>query len=513
LAGRHQATSRKPLGLNEGSRLCDDPAMRSGDVGDSNVTTLSSKVEGQSQVDAPGDEVSVDVDRLILGRAIQFPIRDHSGLLLLARGAVITPKFKRLLKKRDISVVLLHRDDAKTIVSKLPVEKKEVLPEEPRSLNIDPDVTRRLDSVVKAGLPYVTNLGPAVRDAKIIHGCHGYDVEQRDTLIESQRAATEALSVMMSESLQGGEMDGEQVVDVTSEYLKHLTDDTDCVLSCSETPLPDDELAYHCLRMSILGMALGVEMGLNAENVSRVGVTGLLHDWGMLRVPLEIRQAKRSLSAVEMLEVKKHPGYSVDFLERFHGLPTLVALVSYQVHERIDGSGYPRGRSGENIHPFARILYVADRYVSLTSPRPYRQPLTPYAAMETLLKSADERGADPIVIRALLRVISLFPVGSHVTLSDTSVAKVLRGNQDRYDSPIVELIQDKQGRPVDSTAGNAIIDLSQSQLTVAQALSSPGRVEITRAPHFPGQVLGRRKPKPARNSASSRSRRPLVLKR
>ena len=300
-------------------------------------------------------------------------------------------------------------------------------------------------------------------------------------------------------------MDGEQVVDVTSEYLKHLTDDTDCVLSCSETPLPDDELAHHCLRMSILGMALGVEMGLNVENVSRVGVTGLLHDWGMLRVPLEIRQAKRPLSAVEMLEVKKHPGYSVDFLERFHGLPTLVALVSYQVHERIDGSGYPRGRSGENIHPFARILYVADRYVSLTSPRPYRQPLTPYAAMETLLKSEDERGADPIVMRALLRVISLFPVAS--------VAKVLRGNQDRYDSPIVELVQDQQGRPVESAAGNAIIDLSQSQLAVAQALSSPGRAEITRAPHFPGQVLGRRKPKPARNSASQRSRRPLVLKR
>jgi hypothetical protein len=90
----------------------------------------------------------------------------------------------------------------------------------------------------------------------------------------------------------------------------------------------------------------------------------------------------------------------------------LVPLVSYQIHERINGSGYPRGRSEENIHPFARILYVADRYVSLTSLRPHRQPLTPYAAMETLLKSEEERGADPLVVRALLRVISLFPVVS-----------------------------------------------------------------------------------------------------
>lgn len=504
--------SSKLSGLKQVLRFARSQTAGSTHLDNSDVRTLRSKVEESLQDEEAGGEVSVNVDRLIFGSAIRFPIRDNNGLLLLAKGAVITPKFKQLLQKRNISMVLVHREDAAQILRALPVEK-EVAPEPTHSINIDPDITRRLDSVVKAGLPFVTNQGPAVRDAKVTHGCRGYDADQRDALIESQRAATEALSSMMSESLQGGEMDGQQVVDVTAEYLKHLTDDTDCVFSCAEDPLPDDELAHHCLRMSTLGMGLGVEMGLNAANVSRIGVTGLLHDWGMLRVPLKIRQAKRPLTPIEMLEVQKHPRYSVEFLERFHGLPTLVPLLSYQVHERIDGSGYPRGRSVENIHPFARILYVADRYVSLTSLRPHRQPLTPYAAMETLLKSEEERGADPLVVRALLRVISLFPVGSLVTLSDGSVANVLRGNQDRYDSPIVELVQNRQGKTVESKGEGTIIDLSQSELTVARALSTPGRAEITHPPHTQSKRLGRRRMKPARRSGEQRTRRPLVLKR
>jgi len=181
---------------------------------------------------------------------------------------------------------------------------------------------------------------------------------------------------------------------------------------------------------------------------------------------------------VEFLEVQKHPIYTLDILEKVSGMPRLVPLIAYQVHECPNGSGYPRGRSGKRIHPFAALLHVADIYVALTTPKPYRPALMPYAAVECLLQMATAGSVDPMVVRTLVNTFSLFPIGSLVALSDGSVARVIRRNGNRYTSPIVQVIRDPEGGRMPTGHEATLVDLANGDLSVVQAVPRPGHNEI-----------------------------------
>jgi hypothetical protein len=157
-------------------------------------------------------------------------------------------------------------------------------------------------------------------------------------------------------------------------------------------------------------------------------------------------------------------------------------LICYQVHEKIDGTGYPRGRQRDKIHPSARILHVADVYLALISARPFRKALMPYAAIECLLRQARAKMVDADAVRGLLHVLSLFPIGSLVKLSDGSTARVLRRNGSNYSSPIVLIVEDANGDPTDPLDESQIIDLSQHNLKIAAALPSSERDEVGLSP-------------------------------
>jgi hypothetical protein len=236
--------------------------------------------------------------------------------------------------------------------------------------------------------------------------------------------------------------------------------------------------------MSLLGMALGVEMLLDAPNIRNLGLAGLVHDWGMVRIPPEVRNSTRMLTSEERYHITKHPMHTLRLLEKLAGVPGVVPVVAYQVHESPNGHGYPQGRTRDRIHIMARILSVADRYDALVSPRPFRPPLTPYAAIECLLRQAAAGDVDPEVVRALLMVQSLFPIGSYVVLSDGSTARVLRRNENHFSHPIVRVVKDAQGKNVPDNSALAIIDLKAAGLDVVQAIPTPGTNAVELSPRI-----------------------------
>ena len=164
------------------------------------------------------------------------------------------------------------------------------------------------------------------------------------------------------------------------------------------------------------------------------------------------------------------------------GVPDLVGLVCFQIHEKPNGTGYPLGRSADTIHLFAKILAVADSYLAMISPRPHRPAVMPYAAMECLLRTASQKTLDAEVVRTLLQALSLFPVGSYITLSDNSSARVMRRHPESYMTPIVQVIQDYRGCRLDLTDEKSIIDLTQSDLSIKESAATPGREEIGLSP-------------------------------
>jgi len=147
----------------------------------------------------------------------------------------------------------------------------------------------------------------------------------------------------------------------------------------------DPYKAGHHQRVARLARAMAEEMGLNEERIEAIRVTAAVHDVGMIDVPAEILYKPRQLREGELGMVKAHPQVGYDLLRTVE-FPWPVAPILLQHHERMDGSGYPRGLAGANILLEARILAVADVVEAMSSPRSYRPALGTNKALKEIVQ-------------------------------------------------------------------------------------------------------------------------------
>ena len=152
----------------------------------------------------------------------------------------------------------------------------------------------------------------------------------------------------------------------------------------------DPYTAGHQRRVSELGAAMALRMGLGEELAEGLRVGGMLHDVGKVNVPVEILSKPGLLSTMEFELIKGHAQAGFDILAAID-FPWRVAEMALQHHERQDGSGYPAGLRGDEILPEARILAVADVVEAMASNRPYRPALGLEAALEEVRSGAGTR--------------------------------------------------------------------------------------------------------------------------
>jgi HD-GYP domain-containing protein (c-di-GMP phosphodiesterase class II) len=225
----------------------------------------------------------------------------------------------------------------------------------------------------------------------------------------------------------------------------YLTDRSILLNIATIRPSDGDYLYHHVLNVCILAINIAAAAKYNEQQVCEIGMGALLHDVGMLLVPEEIRFKKGRLSKDEWFEVQKHSILGIHILEKISHLPESALLVTYQNHERGNGKGYPKQRSDRFIHPFAKIVQVADVYESLCSPRDYRPPYLPYRAMELLIKMSAKNLLSVEYVKAFMTYASLFPIGSIVELSNHSIGRVIQANEQHQTKPIVSVIIDPDG--------------------------------------------------------------------
>ncbi len=400
------------------------------------------------------NSIGIDAEALVVGSRLQYPLYSDGGALLLSQGATVTSEVKRGLADHGIKSVQIHQDDAARLLGDSKPEEK--------------DSEEKLDSELFC----YENTGPPFRNRMAIHGCKAYDQQLRKQLSLEHRESSKVLSFLMRKAVQGGAVNAEDVRRVATTNMEHMTGDCENVITVA-LEVADKGVSEQSIQTALLGMAIGIELGLDVDNVRILGAAGLVSDWGMMQLPEDIRGIKGQFNETEFFEIQKVPMLTANMLQKATGLPRLVLPIAYQLHEKLDGSGYPRGRDSNGIHPFAKILHVADLYTALTAPGPARNPAMPYAAMESLVREAAIKAVDANVVRALLQVVSLFPIGSYISLSDGSVARVLRRNAVNYACPIVQIVQDAQGNEIASNAEDAIIIPSEVGIEITQALPKP----------------------------------------
>jgi response regulator RpfG family c-di-GMP phosphodiesterase len=148
----------------------------------------------------------------------------------------------------------------------------------------------------------------------------------------------------------------------------------------------DPYTAGHQLRVSRLGCAIAVELGLSEEKIEGMQVMGFLHDIGKIIVPAEILSKPSKLTDYEFHFIKVHPQAGYDILKGIE-FPWPVASAVIQHHERLNGSGYPSGLVGDKIILEAKILAVADVIESMASHRPYRPALGIEKALDEIVQN------------------------------------------------------------------------------------------------------------------------------
>ena len=153
----------------------------------------------------------------------------------------------------------------------------------------------------------------------------------------------------------------------------------------------DASTEEHTRRVALLAARVGEELKLSATARRHLAVGGLLHDIGKLSVPLEILNKPGALTDEEFAEIKRHPEYGRRLLDELGGFSDDVRDLVSDHHERLDGSGYPRGLTGRELTLETRILAVCDVYDALVSDRVYRAAWTPERALALLHEDAGTR--------------------------------------------------------------------------------------------------------------------------
>lgn len=188
-----------------------------------------------------------------------------------------------------------------------------------------------------------------------------------------------------------------------SEKLRRAMDGTIQTMALT-TEMRDPYTAGHQQRVAKLACTVAREMDLSEEQIEGIRVAGSLHDIGKIYVPAEILSRPGHLRKNEMNLIKDHAEVGYDLLKTIE-FPWPVAQIVLQHHERIDGSGYPRGLSGEDILLEARIMSVADVIEAMSSHRPYRPA---FNIEKALLEVIQNRSVlyDPTVVDICLKLFN-----------------------------------------------------------------------------------------------------------
>ncbi len=223
--------------------------------------------------------------------------------------------------------------------------------------------------------------------------------------------------------------------------LDAILKNEDVLTLLTDTYIYDEYLYTHSFQVTMYSIAIAKEMGYKYDELRLIGIGAMLHDIGKLLVPNEILTKPGRLTDEEYKEMKQHTRYGFDLLRNLHSVSLLVAHCAFQHHERLDGSGYPRGLVDTEIHPFAKIIGVADVFDAVTSNRVYREKMFPAQGI-AIIEEGSGTLFDPSVVAALKRSVVHYPNGTVLILSDNRRAVVSRQNDIDPARPCIRVFEE-----------------------------------------------------------------------
>jgi len=266
----------------------------------------------------------------------------------------------------------------------------------------------------------------------------------------------------------------------------------------------EDGLLAHSVNGGLLSLMVGRELGFKGDDVLALGLCGLLHDVGMLHLVKGIKFTAGGVS-INPDSMKQHPLTGKKKLQTCSGIPLKSLEGIEQHHERMGGTGYPRGLRDKEISPFAKVVMVVDEYDEVCNGTNVPANVTPYEALSRMYVHAtvDKREEFPLdVLVVLIRILGVYPPGTLVELTDGSIGVVISLNAENRTRPQVLLYA-----PQLPKEEAHIVDLREDlDLAIAQSLRPAEVREEIRAMFTPhghaGYIPIRGQPSPHKASAT-----------
>jgi HD-GYP domain-containing protein (c-di-GMP phosphodiesterase class II) len=356
----------------------------------------------------------ITLDRCRQGLKLGKSIFHENGKVLLTEGTELTDTLIARLKRFNIFTVYIHDEASEGI------EIVDSIPDELRveAMNL---ITEGLDSI--AGLKTKTsNIQGMMKTGRAIRS----------------------------------------IQKIFKDLVSSLNENRSALNLLATTKVHENYLYTHSLNVSIYACQLALENGLPLKNIEEIGLGAMLHDVGMLYLSQEIINKPGKLTNFEYEQIKAHSELGFDILRSFHEIPLTVSHCALQHHERIDGTGYPRGLKDKDIHNYAKILSVADVFDAITGHRSYRRGLLPHKGLEILYAGSGTQ-FDNKQVQLFRDCIAIYPQGLTVKLNDGRIGIVSKYNFKSVGRPEIRIISDEEQQDVQPYE----IDLSLSdQLTV-----------------------------------------------
>jgi HD-GYP domain-containing protein (c-di-GMP phosphodiesterase class II) len=212
-----------------------------------------------------------------------------------------------------------------------------------------------------------------------------------------------------------------------------------------------DEYTFtHSVNVCIFSVALGKKLGLSRLQLYDLGMTALLHDVGKARIPLSILNKTTGLDDAEWRVMQAHPwmgALTLFHLKTHDELPFRSILVAHEHHMKTDLTGYPRSIRPRKLHIFSRIVAVADGFDAATTRRTYQTvPIEPDQVLREMLENP-KRGYDTLLVKGLVNLIGVYPVGTCVILDSLEIGIVAGPDPEaqQLNRPLVRLAVDVNG--------------------------------------------------------------------
>lgn len=272
------------------------------------------------------------------------------------------------------------------------------------------------------------------------------DITVEDEKLNELKAVTmKNMSRIMKNVTDGNKKGTRDSLSVVEDLVNYIIEMGDVNKSLYDIQTYDNYTYLHCIDTGIMAIFLGMSMNLSKNELKELSIGAILHDIGKIKVPKEIITKPGKLTVEEFEEVKKHPTYGKNILEKNFSISTEILKAVEHHHERVDGNGYPFGLRKNEISKFAKIICVCDVYDAVSNDRSYRDKFNPSDAYELILAGCGN-AFDEEIVKRFKETFSVFPLGVCLRLSNGIEGYVIRQNKNFPDRPIIRVLYETKTR-------------------------------------------------------------------